>query len=207
MGPSTLAGLQLDNSGLVAAFVSGTRVLFDGNLAPIVYTQANQVSAVVPYSVASKRSVQAQVEYQGQRSSAVALSVAAASPGLFTIDASGTGQGAILNQDNTLNSAANPASRGSIIVLYATGEGQTDPAGVDGKPAAPPLPAPLLTVSVMIGGVNAGVEYAGGAPGLVAGVMQINVRIPASAPTGDAIPIQLHIGSASSQAAVTLAVK
>ena len=207
MGPATLAGLQFDNSGLVATSLSGTRVLFDGNLAPIIYTQANQVSAVVPYAVAGKSSVQAQIEYQGQRSSGVTLSVGAAAPGIFTLNASGAGPGAILNQDNTVNSTANPALKGSIVVLYATGEGQTNPAGVDGKPAAPPLPMPQLPVAVMIGGVVADVQYAGAAPGLVAGALQINARVPNGSPSGDAVAVQVMIGSANSQPGVTLAVK
>jgi hypothetical protein len=56
--------------------------------------------------------------------------VAAAVPGLFSVDASGRGQGAILNQDN---SALNPAEKGSIIQRFGTGDGVTNPAGVDGR--------------------------------------------------------------------------
>jgi len=104
------------------------------------------------------------------------------------------------------NSSRNPAARGSIVILYATGEGQTDPAGVDGLLATEGLPQPRLPVSVMIGGIAAEVLYAGAAPGFVAGSMQISARIPASAPTGASVHVQISIGNATSPAGVTLAV-
>ena len=90
------------------------------------------MSAIVPYNVAGKASTQMQVEYLGMLSDPVTVPVAAAVPGLFTKDFSGTGQGAIVNQEGSLNSAANPAARGSIVSLYATGEGETNPSGIDG---------------------------------------------------------------------------
>ena len=75
--------------------------------------------------------------------------VAPSSPGLFTADSTGHGQAAGLNQDGTANSATNPAHVGDVIVLYATGEGQTSPAGIDGQPAS--APAPVLPLKVTIG--------------------------------------------------------
>ena len=147
-----------------------------------------------------------QIEAQGQKSNALTVQVAPAAPGIFTLDSSGTGQAAVLNQDNSLNSAANPAPRGSIISLFATGTGQTDPPGMDGKPAAPPLPAPVLPVTVEIAGANAEILYAGSAPGLVAGVLQANVRIPEQAATGSAAPLVLRSGGAQSQPGVTIAI-
>jgi len=186
---------------------SATRVLFDGLAAPLVYASDTQVSAVVPYGVAGKSTTQVAVERQGARSDAVSLPLAECAPGIFTLDSSGKGQAAILNQDNTVNSASNPAPRGSIVMLFATGEGQTDPPGVDGKPAADPLPKPLLPVSVTIGGLSAHVLYAGGAPGLIAGVLQVNARIPESVATGAAVSVSLTVGQATSQAGVTLAVR
>jgi uncharacterized protein (TIGR03437 family) len=92
-----------------------------------------------------------------------------------------------------------------VLSLYATGEGQTLPAGVDGKPAAPPLPQPVAAVTVAIGGVSAVVRYAGGAPGLIAGVMQVNVVVPAGV-SGTA-PVVLTVGGVASQGGVTVAVR
>ena len=129
------------------------------------------------------------------------------SPGLFTVDSSGRGQGIILNQDATPNSASNPALEGSVVVLYATGGGQTDPPGVSGSLTAEPWPKPHLPVSVTVGGLPAETLYAGAAPGLLAGLLQLNVRIPEGAPSGSAVPVVLTIGNAPSQPGVTVALR
>jgi len=207
LGPSTLQGLALDSNGLVAASLAGAQVLFDGAPAPLVYVSANQLSAIVPYTAAVAPSTHVQVQYQGVRSDALEVPVVEAAPGIFTNDASGTGQGAILNQDGSRNSAANPAARGSVISIYMTGEGQTDPPGFDGKVAGPVLPAPLSSVAVLIGGLPATLRYAGAAPGEVAGVMQVNAQVPQEVAPGSAVSVVVTAGSASSQTGVTLAVK
>lgn len=207
IGPAGGVGGSFNARGLLDISLANTRVLFDGVPAPLVYVQANQVSAVVPYSMAGRFTTELQTEHAGARTNTVTLPVAGASPGIFTRDSSGKGQGAILNQDGSFNSATNPAEKGSVVMIYATGEGQTDPAGLDGKPAADPLPKPRLPVSVTIGGLPAEVQYAGGAPGLIAGVIQVNARVPADAPSGNAVPVVLAIGNYISQPGVTLAVK
>ena len=133
----------------------------------------------MPYGITGTNA-QVTVTYQGQTSAAFSVSIASSAPGIFTLDSTGQGQAAAINQDGvTVNSAATPAKIGEYISLYATGEGQTTPAGVDGKPASAPYPHPNLPVTVTVGGQDAPVKYAGGAPGLVAGVMQVNVQIPA----------------------------
>ncbi|HVN06538.1 MAG TPA: hypothetical protein VMT86_19100, partial [Bryobacteraceae bacterium] len=187
--------------------VAGVRVLFDGIPAPIVYVSATQTAAVTPYFGAINPTTHVQVEYQGVRSDPLQVTVAPTAPGLFTANASGTGQGAILNQDGiTHNSAGAPASRGSIVSLWGTGEGITDPPGVDGRLAISVLPAPVAQVSVQIGGQTAVVKYAGAAPGLMPGVIQINAEIPQSVVPGNAVPVTVTIGGATSQAGVTMAV-
>ena len=206
IGPSTLTGLQLA-TGRLSTQVAQTRILFDGVPAPIIYVSAGQVSCIAPYSLASKSSVNVVVEYQGQNSNAVTVAVHATRPALFTANASGSGQGAILDQDNSVNSPSNQADRGSVVVLYATGEGATNPAGVDGQIANSVFPKPLGAVSVTIGGIEAEVLYAGAAPGLVAGVFQVNVRVPNSVTPGSAVPLQLRVGNATSRTDVTLAVR
>ena len=206
IGPPTLAGLQLTTAGFVDNYIGETTVLFDGFPGPIIYSSAGQTSVIVPYSVAGRASTQMIVEYQGRRSAPVTLPVAAAAPALFSANASGKGNGAILNQDGSYNSSAAPAAKGSVVVLFGTGEGQTDPPGVDGKPAAGVFPKPVLTVSVRIGGVAAEILYSGAAPGLVAGVLQVNARIPEEVASGD-VPVVLTVGSASSQPDLTVAVR
>lgn len=199
-------GTQLDASGNVTTLLGNTMVLFDGVPAPIIYASANQLSAVVPFGVTGA-TTQAQVEYQGQMSNTLALPVAPATPGIFTADGSGTGQAAALNQDYTVNSAANPAAAGSMLVLYATGAGQLNPPGQDGTVVtAANLPQPVLPVSVQVGGQPATVLYAGGAPQLVEGVLQINIQLPAGV-TGAQVPVVFAMGSAASRSAVTVAIQ
>ena len=96
----------------------------------------------------------------GQTSNGFPLTAAATAAGIFTQNGQGTGPGAILNSDGvTTNSAAHPATRGTPIVIYMTGEGQTSPQGIDGKVTTAPYPAPLLPVAVTIGGQPATVQF------------------------------------------------
>jgi uncharacterized protein (TIGR03437 family) len=134
------------------------------------------------------------------------LNVAPSAPALFTAASSGTGQAAALNQDSSANSVSNPAAAGSVIVLFGTGEGQTNPAGQDGVVANGIYPAPVQPVSVKIGGKPAQVLYAGAAPGEVAGLLQINAQIPAGV-TGNSVSVQITVGVASSQPGVTIAIR
>jgi len=204
VGPATLTGSGLDASGNVLTLIGGTRVLFDGVAAPMIYAVKNQVAAVAPYEIAGESSTRVQVEYNGIRSVAVTVPVLAAVPAIITTNSQGTGQAAALNQDNSLNSASNPAARGSIVTIWATGEGQRNPAGVTGVPA-PAYDAPVLPASVTVGGIAASLPYAASSPGFV-GLMQIDLTVPPSAPPGAAVPVQLTIGTIQSPSA-TIAVK
>lgn len=191
IGPAELTTLRLTAEGKVDTFLGGVRVLFDGVPAPLLYVSAKQLSAVVPYGVAPNGRTVVQVDYLGLRSNPLVLWVAPAVVGVFTQNSSGRGAGAVLNQDGTLNTPENPAERGSIVVLYGTGEGRTAPEGVDGKVTGEPLPRPLLRILAQVDNRVAEVLYAGGAPGLVAGVLQMNIRIPATARTGPAVPLRI----------------
>lgn len=207
LGPATAVGLQLDSSGLVSTNLAATQVLFDGIPAPMIYAGSGQVSAVVPYGLTNP-TTQVQVQNEGVTSASFPVSVSPAHPAIFTADSSGGGQAAALNEDGSLNSTVNPASLGSVVVLYATGAGQTSPQGVDGSVTGyDNLPQPVLPVTVAIGGQPAEVLYAGAAPGIVAGVMQINVRIPASVQSGAAVTVSLAVGKQFSSQNVTVAVQ
>jgi len=205
MGPSTITSAGL-TGGFFDTKVADTRVLFDGVAAPMIYTSAGQVAAIVPYTLYGRLSTTAQVEYLGVRSNSLVLRVDNALPGLFSANASGRGQGAILNQDNSANSVNNPATKTQAIVLYATGEGQTTPAGIDGKIIGSDLKKSLLPVSVKVGGVDCTVEYAGSAPSLVSGVFQVNVRLNSAVPSGN-VPVVLTVGNVSSQDGLTAAIR
>ena len=206
IGPSSLASAQLTPFGFLDSLAGDTSVLFDGTPAPLIYASAGQTAAIVPYAVSTQTSTQMTVVYQGRSSTAVTLPVAASAPALFSADSSGKGNGAILNQDNSVNSASNPAAKGSVIVLFGTGEGQTDPHGIDGRIASAVYPKPLGSVKVTIGNVQADVRYAGAAPFEVAGVFQINVVVPGNITSG-AVPIVVSVGNASSQPGLTVSIQ
>lgn len=202
-GPVT-PGMIVAIYGAGFGATAGTAVAFNGISAPVIYSTPLRLAAIVPYGVTGTTAT-VTVSNQGQISSPFSVAVTESAPAIFTSNQTGAGQAAAVNQDGTINSAVNPASIGSFISLYATGEGQTSPAGVDGKPAGTQLPHPLLPVSVMIDGQPAFVQYAGGAPGEVAGLMQVNVQIPAGVRTGGYVPVVLSVGSAFSNPGVTIA--
>ena len=196
MGPA-VGVVAAPANGAFATELSGTTVSFDGVAAPIFYTSATQVNSVVPYAV-SGATTNVTVAYQGQISSSFAVNVNASSPGFFTYNGTGAGEAAAINANfATFNTAANPVKIGDYITLFATGEGQTTPAGVDGKLATIPLPSPNLAVSATVDGIPAFVQYKGGAFGSVAGLMQLNLLIPAGVKPGGYVPVTLQVGSAS----------
>ncbi|HBY64751.1 MAG TPA: hypothetical protein DEH78_33450, partial [Solibacterales bacterium] len=203
LGPGEIANLQTDERGYVMTSAGGTRVLFDGLAAPVLSSSAGQVRVVAPYALAASTVTKIQVLYQGRGSNVVTLPVTPVKPGIFTAGQGGLGQGAIRNSDGTENSPARPAAPGSVVSLFATGEGQTSPLGVDGKPGGMPAAEPVAQpVMVVIGGQLARVLFAGGAPTLVAGIMQVNVEIPAGITPGDALPVVLLVGGVPTQAGV-----
>jgi uncharacterized protein (TIGR03437 family) len=197
--------------GTVATTLSGTQVLFDGTAVPVLYTSNGQVNALAPFELSNKANTVLTVMYNGATSAALTLPVVASEPGLFTAAGTGIGEGSILNQDYSINSASHPAAAGSTVMLFGTGGGLTDPASIDGT--LNPIPAPggpfgalTQTVTATVGGQPADVVYAGPAPNLVVGVFQINVTIPSGTPSGNAAVV-VQVGTVNSQTGVTIAVQ
>jgi uncharacterized protein (TIGR03437 family) len=205
MGPTPLVPLQIVNGALTTT-LGGTQVLFDGVAAPMIYSLQGQVSAVAPYGLAGKTSTQVQVKYNGAVSNTVTMPVQPSTPAIFSLDSSGLGPGAILNQDFSINSSALPAARGSVVSIYCTGGGVTNPATADGAVVGATLPQLTLPTTVTIGGLNATVSYAGGVPSSIAGLTQINAQVPAGVTPGTKIPVVVKIGDATSISGVTMAV-
>jgi len=165
---------------------------------PLTYVSATQVNAIVPFSLDGASTTKLVVEVQGVASSPTTMQVAAASPAIFS--------GAVLNQDNSANSATKPASAGSVLQIFTTGFGQTSPTGVDGQICGtnPSKPAPPVTAT--IGGVAATVQYAGTASGLMAGVTQVNVQVPVGIKAGNSVPVVLTGAGASSPGSYMVAI-
>ena len=207
LGADGTTAMSPTADGLAPATLAGTRVLFDGVAAPMIYTSPNQVSAVVPYGVDGKTETALQLQYNNTQSAVVRLRVVSSAPGIFTSDSSGKGQAAAINPDDSINGPESPAAPGSVVTLFATGEGQTSPLGVDGLIArSSGLWRPVLPVGASVGGVAAEVVDAGSVEGQVAGLLQVRLRIPDSVGAGQAVPVTVTVGQAS-QAGVTISIQ
>jgi len=200
-------GLALDSSGKVATSLARVRLLFDGFPAPLTFASSTQINAVIPYEISGSGSTRVQAQLGAVSSQLLTQSATAAAPAIFTAKSSGFGPAAALNQDNSLNNISSPAARLSVISIYATGEGRTSPPSVTGGVTATDLKNPVLPVTATIGGQTARVFYAGSAPGLVAGAMQVNIEVPANVTPGSAVEVIVKAGAAASQAGVTIAVR
>lgn len=181
--------------------------------APIIFAQANQVNAVAPFALAAGNQ-RLRVRYNGIDSTPFAFTGVASEPGIFTTDSSGRGQAAALNFNATtgaysINSAANPAPKGSTVVLYATGGGATTPLPAQDGLVLPLAPAPTINgaVSATVAGDGATVLSATGVPGSLAGLMQVNMTVPSSVTAGKALPVVLVVGGRASPGTATIAVK
>jgi len=206
LGPDELAGLTLTAQRRVATIAGGVRVLFDGTAAPVLYASAGQVGVIVPFNAAGKSFVRVQLDNNGRLTNLLTMNVATTAPGFFTANSSGRGGGAFLNADGALNTEATPADRGSIVVLFATGLGAMRPAMNDGELASPPYAQPAAAYKVLIGDRECEVLYGGAAPGLVAGLVQLNVRVPADIAPG-VVPVILEADGVRSPRTVSVAVR
>jgi uncharacterized protein (TIGR03437 family) len=180
IGSGSAAAAAFDSSGLLPTQLAGAEVRFDGVPAPLFYAQSGQINAQVPYSVGGG-STHLQVFDRGNPVNAADLAVAPAAPALFP----------------SLNTQDNPASRGRVVVFYATGEGLTNGPNVSGSAALAPYPQPLLPVTLTVAGIAAQLLYAGSAPG-TAGVLQVNAVIPGGFVQPGPAVVQLSVGSAAS---------
>jgi uncharacterized protein (TIGR03437 family) len=201
IGPATAATASQGNGVRFGSELGRTRVLFDGQAAPLLYADWGQITAVAPFSLEGKASTVVQVERDAAAGPQFAVAVARVAPAIFQLEGA---RAAALNEDGRLNTPANPAERGTILSFWATGGGQTNPPASDGEVQA--ASSLLLPAAVTVGGVAAEVLYAGGAPGLIAGALQINARLSAGTPSGDAVPMVLRVGGAPSPV-VTVAVR
>jgi uncharacterized protein (TIGR03437 family) len=207
IGPDKMSNLQVDDSGLAADVVADTQVLFNGVPAPLLYTSSNEIGAVVPFGITGP-TTQVQVLYRGHRSTLLAVPVVTATPALFALDGTGGGQGAILNADGSVNSWASPAKRGSVVALFGTGFGQTSPQSEDGRITTRlALPTVVLPITVLIDGQPAEILYAGAAPAMVPGFVQVNVRIPDTVTSGGDLEIALKVGDFASPTIITVNVQ
>jgi uncharacterized protein (TIGR03437 family) len=192
LGPSAGVGGMTKGLGNVHA-------TFNGIEAFLTYASNSQINALVPYGVGSKADVV--VKYNGNTSNTFPLAVTTAAPGIFT-QQYGAGQIWAVNNDYTFNSPTNPVARGGWVALWVTGQGAVSPAGVDGE-IITTAKTVALPVKVGIGTMTVDAAWTGL---IYTGEMQVNVAIPANAPTGN-VPLVVTMGSASSRTDATIAIK
>ncbi len=195
-----------DTTARMPGKLGDTQVFFDGLEAPLLWVRGSQLSAVVPYGVAGRDITRVWVSHKGWNSNVVVQAVSDTVLGVFTQAASGLGPALALNQDGTLNSLDNPAARGSVMTVYFTGSGRTSPPGADGIIAGDNPSRLVDPFSVSIGGHKANVTYAGSAPRMVSGVLQIRFVVPDAIDAG-AVSLAVTSGASESQQGVTVNVK
>ena len=204
LGPSVGVQGGLDTAGRLSTAVGDVTVAFNGVRAPLFFVSATQINAQAPLELAGQSSAAVVVSYQGNSSPPATVGITRARPGIFQL--AGSSQGVILNQDGSLNGSANPAARGQVVVIFATGQGMLDPPLATGvrAPASPLSSASAVTAT--FGGAPGRVLFGVMTPGFV-GLMQVNAELPADAPTGASVPVSISVAGAASQANVTMAVQ
>jgi uncharacterized protein (TIGR03437 family) len=186
--------------------LSGTSVLLGGVPLPLLYSSAGQINAQVPFGLSVNTQHQVLVSNGGSLSVPMQISVAAAQPGIFTINQAGTGQGIIMRSDQiTVAQAGTPANRDEIIVIYCSGLGQVTPNVADGAPSPVPAATTVNQPTVQIGGATAHVLFSGLTPGL-AGLYQINAVVPQGSTTGNSVPVTITVAGQTSNT-VTMAIQ
>src|ERR1035441_5430363 len=191
--PTSLGGLSMQ-------FAGGTK-------APLYYVSGGQVNLLVPWELANQSQASLTATVNGLTSAAQTVSLAAFSPGIFSMNGQGTGQGAILDTSYKLVDQSNPAlAATTYLQIYCTGLGPVanQPASGAVSPSGP-LANTTTTPTVTIGGARAYVTFSGLAPGFV-GEYQVNALVPPNSAAGDAVPVVISIGGKTSNA-VTMAVK
>jgi len=219
LGPTTASTFTVSGTGTVSNTLAGVQVLFGTTPGTPIYVSQTQINVIVPYEIAGQASTSVSVTYLGQPSAGIQETIANQAPGTFTDSSTGQGQGSVLNQNYSLNGPATglviggqnipttPAAEGSVISVFMTGGGQTNPVSSTGTvtPGGTLYKIPG-TISATIGGVNAPVQFAGAAPGEVTGVVQVNLLVPTGI-SGNALPLLVTINGVTSQTGVTVAVQ
>ncbi|MGH9786571.1 MAG: hypothetical protein ACRD88_20570 [Terriglobia bacterium] len=215
--PKTLGGVTLKIGGTLNFDTPSNQWIYNstGSIdAPLHFVEPNQINFQVPTGIAPGSTIPAQLTKPDGSTLLTLLNIGATAPGIFSLLQNGQGQGALLNADFSQNGlpqlivGARPAARGSVIQIFATGAGETNPPLLPGE-AAPASGNPLFLTraqpTVTIGGQTTRVLFSGMAPGWV-GLWQINAEIPQHVAPGSAVPLSLTADGVQSNT-VTIAVE
>jgi uncharacterized protein (TIGR03437 family) len=169
--------------GAIPAAWSPLTVSIDGVNAPVLYANTDQASIFTPFGLRPNSIATMRLRMRGRLFPPWTLRIAPAKVGIYTLDGTGSGGAAALNADGSLHSSQRPAPRGGVIVFFGTGFGAVEPASGDGQVATGAAQA-RATVEAWADATQLEVLYAGNAPGLVAGVGQMNLQLPESLSPG-----------------------
>jgi uncharacterized protein (TIGR03437 family) len=167
--------------------LQGVSATVNGAAAPLYFVSPGQVNLQVPYGTAPGP---AMLSITGAGGTATfPFTVQANAPGIFAAG------GALVPYST--------GKHGDTLLAFITGEGAVSPAlatGATPSPSTPytQLPAPIASVAVTVGGLNAPIAFAGIPSGL-AGATQINFVVPAGVPLG-LQPVVVTVGGISSPA-------
>jgi len=183
-----------------------TQVIVNGVVAPLYFVSTGQINFQMPVEI-FQDSVSVSVKSGALTSPFSTVQIAPLSPGIFSAQPGGIGQGAVLNQDSSANSAANPAAAGSVIQIFATGLGATDAVIATGAAGATaePFNRTVVNPAALIGGVSVPAQFSAVAPGFI-GLYQVNVQIPGGSSANPAATLQLQSAGVKSNT-VTIAIK
>ena len=228
LAPGTIAaifGTALDNgtnnafssfgaNGELLTTLGGASVTFNGISASMFSAFPGQLNVEIPSGLGSVTSATVVVTVGGQSSAPQTVPLGSFSPGLFSTNQKGNGQGAVQIANTSTyaapagsisGSATRAVKPGEFITIYCTGLGAVSNPPAPGTAASNnPLSHTLTTPKVTIGGEEATVSFAGLSPGYV-GLYQVNAQLPADASGGNAVAVQLSIAGVKSNT-VTIAV-
>ena len=204
LAPATASAYGLP----LPTMLAGTTVTIGGYTAALYYVSSTQLNVQIPYEVSTTGGVAAVRISNNGHSANTSFTPSAAAPAIFTTNASGSGQGDILdNASYQLLDSSHPAIPGSTYLqIYCMGLGEVTNPPADGSPASSTQLSKTSSESqVSIGGVDATAIFTGLAPGFV-GLYQVNVQVPSSVAAGSAVPVSISIGGATSNT-VTITVQ
>jgi uncharacterized protein (TIGR03437 family) len=176
LGPARAAVAEAASNGKMPTMLAGTQVLFDGIPAPLLYVSEDQVNAVAPFGLSPPKNTTVRVVAGSETSPDMQGVGVPSRPTVF----SRFGAAAAINEDGTANAASNPAKLGSVVSIWVTGVGRVFPSPEDGQVAT--AAQENHCCGVYLSERSAEVLYSGAAPGMVAGVVQINFRVPPDHP-------------------------
>ncbi|MFN9430546.1 MAG: IPT/TIG domain-containing protein [Acidobacteriota bacterium] len=175
-------GQLLTLSGPALARPDLAEITIEGQAAPILFANPTQINFQVPYALSGRSRVQLDLRMGGSLLFRAQIDMAGANPAFFE-----SAEVIVATfPDGRLVSDAAPGRSGDTIILYGTGEGLLrDASG---------LQVTFLPTTVEIAGVPADLLYAGAAPGF-AGLLQVNLRVPANIRLRGRVPVTLRVGA------------